>query len=63
MEVEEAVWTRKFIYELKVVPSLVDMIFLYGITMEQLQKKNKPRSHQRSKLVLRVMPFDLTNLW
>ena len=31
--------------------------------MEPLRKQKEPRSHQRSKLVLRVMPFDLRNLW
>ena len=31
--------------------------------MEPLRKQKEPQSHQRSKLVLRVMPFDLRNLW
>ena len=31
--------------------------------MEPLQKQNESWSHQKSKLVLMVMSFDLRNLW
>ena len=45
--------------------SLVFLICYYciRITMEPLQKQKEPQSHQRSKLVLKVIPFDLRNLW
>ena len=43
--------------------ALLIRYFSNGITMEPLQKQKEPRSHQRSKPVLSVIPFDLRNLW
>ena len=51
---KEAVWIRKFINELKVVPSIVDLILLYYDNNGSIAQAKEPRSHQRSKHVLRI---------
>ena len=50
---KEAVWIKKFITELGVVPSIVQPILLYCDTNEVIAQDKKPRSHQRSKHVLK----------
>ena len=50
---KEVVWISKFISELGVVPSIVDMIPLYYDNNGAMVQAKEPRSHQRSKHVLR----------
>ena len=50
---KEAVWIKKFIIELGVVPSIVDPIPLYCDNNGAIAQAKEPRSHQRSKHVLR----------
>ena len=50
---KEAVWIKKFITELGVVPSIVDPIPLYCDNNGAIAQAKEPRSHQRSKHVLR----------
>ena len=49
---KEAVWIRKFISELGVVPSIVDPIPMYCDNNGAIMQAKEPRSHQRSKHVL-----------
>ena len=51
--VKEAVWIKKFITELGVVPSIVHPILLYCDNNGTIAQAKEPRSHQRSKHVLR----------
>ncbi|WP_248788860.1 Ty1/Copia family ribonuclease HI, partial [Escherichia coli] len=51
--VKEAVWIKKFITELGVVPSIVDPIELYCDNNGAIAQAKEPRSHQRSKHILR----------
>ena len=51
---KEEVWIRKFITELGVVPSIVDLIPLYYDNNGAIAQAKEPRSHQRSKHVLRI---------
>ncbi|WJX72230.1 hypothetical protein P8452_56129 [Trifolium repens] len=50
---KEAVWIKKFITELEVVPSIVDPISLYCDNNGAIAQAKEPRSHQRSKHILR----------
>ena len=50
---KEAVWIRKFISELGVVTSIVDLVPLYCDNNGAIVQATEPRSHQRSKHVLR----------
>ena len=50
---KEAVWMRKFIEELEVVPSIIDPITVYCDNNGAIAQAKEPRSHQRSKLALR----------
>jgi hypothetical protein len=50
---KEAVWIRKFITELGVVPSIVDPIVLYCDNTGAIAQAKEPRSHQKSKHILR----------
>ncbi|KAI5383626.1 hypothetical protein KIW84_070849 [Lathyrus oleraceus] len=50
---KEAVWIKKFISELGVVPSIVDPIGLYYDNNGAIAQAKEPRSHQRSKHILR----------
>ena len=50
---KEAVWIKKFITELGVVPSIVNPIPLYCDNNRAIAQTKEPRSHQRSKHVLR----------
>ena len=50
---KEAVWIKKFITELEVVPSIVDPISLYCDNNGDIAQAKEPRSHQRSKHILR----------
>ena len=50
---KEAVWIKKFISKLGVVPSIVDPIPLYCDNNGAIVQAKEPRSHQRSKHVLR----------
>ena len=49
---KEAVWIKKFITELGVVPSIVGPIILYCDNNGAIAQAKEPRSHQRSKHVL-----------
>ena len=50
---KEAVWIKKFIIELGVVPSIVHPILLYYDNNGAITQAKEPQSHQRSKQVLR----------
>ena len=50
---KEAVWIKKFISRLGVVPSSVDLITLLCDNNGAIAQAKEPRSHQRSKHVLR----------
>ena len=50
---KEAVWIKKFINELGVVPSIADPVHLYCDNNGAIAQPKEPRSHQRSKHVLR----------
>ena len=49
---KEAVWIRKFITELGVVPSIADPIELYCDNNGAIAQAKEPRSHQRTKHIL-----------
>ena len=51
---KEVVWIKKFIVELGVVPSIVDLIPLYCDNNGAIAQAKEPRSHQRSKHVFRT---------
>ena len=50
---KEAVWIKKFITELGVVPSIVHSILLYCDNNGAIAQAKEPQSHQRSKHVLK----------
>ena len=50
---KEAVWIRKFITELGVVPSIADPVELYCDNNGAIAQAKEPRSHQRTKHILR----------
>ncbi|KAK8662696.1 hypothetical protein V6N13_024587 [Hibiscus sabdariffa] len=50
---KEAVWIKKFITELGVVPSISDALELYCDNNGAIAQAKEPRSHQRSKHILR----------
>lgn len=50
---KEAVWMRKFITELGVVPSIVSPINVYCDNNGAIAQAKEPRSHQKSKHVSR----------
>ena len=50
---KEAVWIKKFITELEVVPSIADPILLYCENNGAIAQAKEPRSHHRSKHILR----------
>ena len=50
---KEAVWIRKFITELGVVPSIADPIELYCDNNGAIAQAKEPRSYQRTKHILR----------
>ena len=50
---KEAVWIKKFISALGVVPSIVDPVDLYCDNNGAIAQAKEPRSHQRSKHILR----------
>ena len=50
---KEAVWIRKFIYELGVVPSCSSLIDLYCDNSGAIAQAKEPRSYQKSKHILR----------
>ena len=50
---KETIWIRKFIEELGVVPCIVDLIPLNCDNNGAIKQAKEPRSHQRSKHVLR----------
>ncbi|KAK8506671.1 hypothetical protein V6N12_038490 [Hibiscus sabdariffa] len=51
--VKEVVWIKKFISELGVVPSISDAIGLYCDNNGAIAQAKEPRSHKRSKHILR----------
>ena len=50
---KEAVWMKKFIEELGVVPSIANPVDLYCDNNGAIAQAKEPRSHQRSKHILR----------
>ena len=50
---KEVVWIKKFITELGVVPSIADLVDLYCDNNGAIAQAKEPRSHQRSKHILR----------
>ncbi|KAK8670028.1 hypothetical protein V6N13_104794 [Hibiscus sabdariffa] len=50
---KEAVWIKKFVTELGVVPSISDALELYFDNNGAIAQAKEPRSHQRSKHILR----------
>ena len=54
---KEAVWIRKFIAKLGVVPSIINSIPLYCDNNGAIGQEKEPRSHQRSKHVLKRYPL------
>ena len=50
---KEAIWIQKFINELGVVPNIADPVHLYCDNNGTIAQAKEPRSHQRSKHVLR----------
>ena len=52
-EAKEAVWIRKFVTELGVVPSISDPIALFCDNSGAIAQAKEPRSHQRTKHILR----------
>ena len=50
---KEAVWIKKFITELSAVPSITNPIDLYCDNNGAIAQAKEPRSHQRSKHILR----------
>ena len=51
---KEAAWMCKFIAELEMVPSISDPITVYCDNNGAIAQAKEPRSHQRSKHVLRL---------
>ncbi|PKI75176.1 hypothetical protein CRG98_004400 [Punica granatum] len=50
---KEAVWIKKFVTELVVVPSIADPVELYCDNNGAIAQVKEPRSHQRSKHIFR----------
>ncbi|KAK8708328.1 hypothetical protein V6N13_059372 [Hibiscus sabdariffa] len=50
---KEAVWIKKFVTELGVVPSISDALELYCDNNGAIAQAKEPKSHQRSKHILR----------
>ncbi|KAL4368227.1 hypothetical protein GQ457_05G022170 [Hibiscus cannabinus] len=50
---KEAVWIKKFITGLGVIPSISDVVDLYCVNNGAIAQAKEPRSHQRSKHILR----------
>ncbi|KAK8569060.1 hypothetical protein V6N12_007592 [Hibiscus sabdariffa] len=50
---KEAVWIKKFITELGVIPSISDAVDLYCDNNGAIAQSKEPRSHRRSKHILR----------
>ncbi|KAL4284899.1 hypothetical protein GQ457_16G009220 [Hibiscus cannabinus] len=50
---KEAVWIKKFITGLGVIPSIVDVVDLYCDNNGAIAQAKEPKSHQRSKHILR----------
>ena len=50
---KEVVWIKKFISELGVVPSIANPVSLYCDNNGAIAQAKEPRSHQRSKYILR----------
>ena len=50
---KEAVWIKKFITDLEVVPSITNPVDVYCDNNGVIAQAKEPRSHQRSKHILR----------
>ena len=50
---KEAIWIKKFITELGVVPTIVDPIDIYCDNNGAIAQAREPRSHQKSRHILR----------
>ena len=54
---KEAIWIRKFIVELGLLPSIIDLIPLYCDNNGAIAQAKELQSHQRSKHILRRYNF------
>ena len=52
-EVKEAVWIKNFVFRLGVVPSITNPMDVYRDNNGSIAQAKEPRSHQRSKHILR----------
>ncbi|KAL0286493.1 UNVERIFIED_CONTAM: hypothetical protein Sradi_7146100 [Sesamum radiatum] len=50
---KEAVWMKNYIQELSVVPSIAEPVVIFGDNNGAIAQAKKPRSHHRSKHILR----------
>ena len=50
---KEAVWIKNFLFRLGVVPSITNPVDVYCGNNEAIAQAKEPRSHQRSKHILR----------
>ena len=50
---KEAVWIKKFITRLGIIPSISDSVDLYCDNNNAIAQAKEPRSHQRSKHILK----------
>ena len=50
--VKEAVWIKKFIIELSIVPSIVNPVDLYHDNNKAIAQAKEPRSHHRFNRIL-----------
>jgi len=50
---KEAIWMKKFIFELGMVPSIKELVPLLCNNNEVIAQAKEPRSHQKSKHILR----------
>ena len=55
---KEAVWIKKFITELKVFPAIKNNIVMYCDNTGAIAQSKEPRSHQKSKYILRRFYFN-----
>ena len=50
---KEAVWIKNFVFRLGVVPSITNLVHVYCDNNGAIAQAKEPRSHQRSKHILR----------
>ena len=55
---KEAVWIKKFITRLGIIPSISDPVELYCDNNGAIAQAKEPRSHQRSKHILSIISLE-----